>query len=81
MPGIREHLLRAIVIAAIVGTILVAINHGDHLENEPVCDFFFLKTGLCYLVPFGVSLFSALWAMRNDRRASSGDAPPDEAAT
>lgn len=50
--------------AAVVGTVLVLINHGDHLEHEPVCDGFYLKCGLSYAVPFTVSIVSAMLAGR-----------------
>jgi hypothetical protein len=59
---LRENLRRAIVIAAVVGSALVLINHGDHIEREPLCDHFFTKTGLSYLVPFLVSMVSAVLA-------------------
>lgn len=50
--------------AAIVGTILVLINHGDHLAQEPICSRFFFKCGLSYLVPFLVSLISVAMSAR-----------------
>ena len=61
---IRLNLARALLVAAIVGTVLVLINHGDHLDNEPVCAHFFAKCALSYAVPFGVSIFSAVLAAR-----------------
>lgn len=61
---LAANLTRAIVIAVVVGSILLLINHGDHLEHEPVCDRFFVKAGLSYLVPFLVSIFSAVLAAR-----------------
>lgn len=61
---ISENLGRALAMAFLVGTILVLINHGDHIEKEPVCRGFFLKVGLSYCVPFAVSLISAVLAAR-----------------
>lgn len=61
---VRDNMRRAITIACLVGTILVLINHGDHIEMEPVCDFFFLKCGLSYLVPFAVSMVSGILSAR-----------------
>ncbi len=58
----RRNLRRAIMIALIVGTILVLINHGDHIQDEPVCSNFFLKAFLSYVVPFSVSIVSAILA-------------------
>jgi hypothetical protein len=63
---VRANLGRALLIAGIVGTILVLINHGDHLDREPVCDHFFAKCALSYVVPFAVSLASALLAARDN---------------
>lgn len=56
---IRRHVVRALLIALVVGTMLVLINHGDHLADEPVCAHFFLKVGLSYLIPAIVSLVSS----------------------
>jgi len=61
------HLPRAIVTSLTVGTALVLINHGDHLTQEPICPHFWLKCGLCYAVPFLVSLVSAGLAAGADR--------------
>jgi hypothetical protein len=61
---VRGNQARAVVIAAVVGSILVLINHGDHLTAEPVCDGFFLKCGLSYLVPFLVSMGSGVLSSR-----------------
>ena len=61
---IRVNLGRALLVAAMVGTVLVLINHGDHLDKEPVCQHFFAKCALSYVVPFAVSLFSAVVAAR-----------------
>lgn len=70
----RSNLRRALIISGIVGTVLILINHGDHLASEPVCSSFYLKCGLCYLVPFTVSIVSAMLAARHIRpRASRSD--------
>jgi hypothetical protein len=66
----RANLGRALIIAAIVGTALVLINHGDHITKEPVCDAFFAKCALCYFVPFAVSMVSAVLAARAARARS-----------
>ena len=65
---LRANLPRALLISVIVGTVLVLINHGDHLHREPVCDAFVAKCGLSYLVPFLVSLGSAVLAARTKKR-------------
>jgi len=64
----RAHVLRALMISAVVGTLLLWINHGDHLCHGPRCPHFFLKAVGCYLVPLTVSLCSVL--------LSSGDGGP-----
>jgi hypothetical protein len=59
-------LRRAVLIAVVVGTLLVVINHGDHLGDEPLCPHFFAKAALSYVVPFLVSLVTA-WSSHRDR--------------
>ena len=62
---VRANLQRAIIIALIVGTTLLMINHGDHLGDEPVCSNFYLKACGMYAVPFAVSIVSAILAARD----------------
>lgn len=57
-------LRRAITIALIVGTILTVINQGDVLLSGTITPLVLLKIGLTYLVPYSVSIFSALQANR-----------------
>ena len=68
--------VRAVIVAAIVGSALVLINHGDHLWSEPVCTYFWAKCGLSYATPFLVSLTSSALVRRSFRRARPGSAPP-----
>ena len=65
---LRANLGRAIVIALVVGTALLMINHGDHIEQEPICPHFWAKAGLCYVVPFLVSMASVFLAVRSRRK-------------
>lgn len=60
----RAHVIRAIGIALVVGTVLVLINHADHLADEPTCERFYLKVALTYLTPAVVSLVTARLATR-----------------
>ena len=62
---VKANLRRAAVIALVVGTALLLLNHGDHLASEPVCDHLFLKLGGVYAVPFTVSLVSAVLSARD----------------
>ena len=61
---VKSSLRRAMVIALVVGTALLMINHGDHLASEPVCAHFYLKLCGVYAVPFTVSMVSAVLAAR-----------------
>lgn len=62
--ALQRPLLRAIVIALVVGTTLVLINHGDHIEQEPICPHFYLKCALSFFTPFVVSMLSAVLTSR-----------------
>ncbi len=64
----RVALRRAVMVAMIVGSLLVAINHGDHIMQEPVCSHFYVKCLASYAVPFLVSFASAMLALRENRR-------------
>ena len=55
---------RAITVALVVGTILVAINPGDVVLSGHLTGLVVAKIGLTYLVPFYVSTYSALAANR-----------------
>ncbi len=48
----------------IVGTILIAINYGDRIYAQSVTGTDFLKMTLTYLVPYCVSTWSAVEALR-----------------
>ena len=56
---LRETVLRAVKVAAVVGPILTLINQGDVLLNGPYSLRLFLKICLTFLVPYGVSSFSS----------------------
>lgn len=65
--GYRPHLRRTVGIALIVGTILFSINQLDVILAGRATLAVWLKGGLTYLVPFGVSNWGVLVATR--RRA------------
>ena len=74
MAGMREWLAvafsasvvrRSCRVALVVGTILVAINHGDHLLALAPADMF--KIGLTYCVPYCVATYSATSALLTRR--------------
>lgn len=58
---------RALKMAVVVGTILLAINHGDALLRGDVDANRLLKMGLTYLVPYLVSTISSAGAIREMR--------------
>jgi len=56
---------RAIMVCLLVGTILVAINQGSALLAGQFSAGLWIKIGLTYLVPYGVSTFAAVQAIRD----------------
>ena len=56
---------RSVRIAAIVGTLLVAINYADRWLAGTLVAIDFIKMGLTYLVPYCVSTFAAVAAIRD----------------
>jgi hypothetical protein len=69
-PGALELALRpdvvrrALAFAVVVGSILIAINHGDALLEGDVDGARLLKMGLTALVPYAVSTLSSVSALR-----------------
>ncbi len=59
-------LRKALVVAAIVGTVLAVINQGDLLLTGQLSGRNLVKIVLTYAVPFCVSVFSVL-AMSRER--------------
>lgn len=65
-------LRRCLLIAALVGTILVAINLGPGIFLEPRGDLVTaIRTALNYVVPFSVASVSALLANRARAKVES----------
>jgi hypothetical protein len=54
--------------AVLVGAVLIAINHGDALLDGRLGGTRLLKMGLTMLVPYLVSTFSSVGAIRHARR-------------
>jgi len=78
----RDVVRRALTMSAVVGTLLMLINHGDALWRGEVGGWRMLRIGLTYLVPFTVSTLSSTAAIRStiasalpDRRTSPENAP------
>ena len=55
---------RALRIALVVGTLLVAINHGAALLSGQLDLTRLMQIGLTYLVPYGVSTYASVQALR-----------------
>jgi len=55
---------RALAVAVVVGTVLALINHGDYILNGSVSFSTMVKIGITYLVPYGVSTYSSVSAIR-----------------
>jgi cystathionine beta-lyase/cystathionine gamma-synthase len=64
----RTVYLRASKIALIVGTLLAVINHGDTILKGDITYATAIKVLLTYLVPYGVSTFSSVGAIRQIKR-------------
>ncbi|HAN67350.1 MAG TPA: hypothetical protein DD808_06870 [Halieaceae bacterium] len=59
--------VRALKVAALVGTLLALINHGDSLLAGSLSGEALVKVLLTYLVPYGVSVWSAVSALQASR--------------
>lgn len=68
----RMVVTRAIKVAIIVGTILAFINHGEKILSMSLPSQDWFKVILTYLVPYCVSTWSAVGAIKAN--ASKGDA-------
>jgi hypothetical protein len=61
----RRVVRRALLYALVVGTVLIAINHGDALLSGHVGAERWWKMGLTVLVPYTVSTLSSVGALRS----------------
>jgi len=66
----RNVVRRALGMVAIVGAVLITINHGDALLRGDVDRARILKIGLTLLVPYCVSTYSSVAALRAVARGS-----------
>jgi hypothetical protein len=65
---------RATVVAFIVGSILVIINHGDAIVHGDLSAGRLLRIVLTVSVPYCVSTYSSVSAVRSARRAEPAEA-------
>lgn len=61
----RSVVLRALKVSALVGTVLVLINHFDTLVQGEVNRLVIAKMLLTYLVPYSVATYAAVEAIRS----------------
>ncbi|WP_227270714.1 nitrate/nitrite transporter NrtS [Roseobacter weihaiensis] len=59
---------RAAVMAAIVGCIIAAINHGNHIWAGTMSISAWVKVGITFFVPYTVSTISSVLALREQDR-------------
>lgn len=72
----RDVVLRALRVAAVVGTILITIHYGDRLLAAEVGPRELWKMGLTYFVPYAVATYSAVQALRAPSRFAESEATP-----
>jgi len=63
----REVRLRSLRVAALVGTLLVLINHGWELLQGPPGATVLVEIGLTYLVPYAVTTYASVEQRRVDQ--------------
>lgn len=63
---------RATKIALVVGIVIAVINHGDRMAAGQMDASAWLKCALTFLVPYSVSTYSSVMAVR-ERLQSLGD--------
>jgi len=64
----KQVMFRALKVALLVGTILALINHGEKILSMTLSGEEFLKVVLTYLVPYAVSTWSAVQAMKTHNK-------------
>ena len=60
----RDVVTRSLRVAAVVGTLLVAINYTDRILEGDITKIDCVKMLLTYLVPYGVATYAAVGALR-----------------
>ena len=66
-----EVVRRALVMSAIVGTVLMVINHGDCMLKGHFSSNCVIKSALTFFVPYAVSTISSVQAIRCRARCAS----------
>ena len=60
----RDIVIRSLKVAAVVGTVLVGINHGDAIWMRDIDAVRVAKMLLIYVVPYAVSTYAAVSALQ-----------------
>ena len=60
----RDVVMRAVRVALVVGTLLIMINYADRAIANNLTGVDLIKMAITYLVPYGVSTYSAVGALR-----------------
>lgn len=68
LAGAPRVVRRALLYAVVVGSVLIAINHGDAVLAGDFTSGRLLKMGLTVLVPYAVSTLSSVAALREAAR-------------
>jgi hypothetical protein len=76
----RATVRRAVTVAMIVGPVLALINQYDAIASGSFGAKFFFKMGLTFLVPYSVSSYSSVMALRAAQRSRSTGFVPLEIA-
>jgi hypothetical protein len=59
---------RSLRVAALIGTILVAINYWDRILASTVTSGDYIKMVMTYFVPYAVSTYASVSAVRSDTK-------------
>ena len=73
----REVVIRSLRVALIVGTLLALINYTDRVLAGSLVMTDWIKIGLTYLVPYGVSTYAAVDTLRRASGVARIDHPSD----
>ena len=76
----RATVRRAVTVAMIVGPVLTLINQYDAIASGSFGAKFFFRMGLTFLVPYSVSSYSSVMALRAAQRSRSAGFVPLEIA-
>jgi hypothetical protein len=76
----RATVRRAVTVAMIVAPVLTVINQYDAITSGSFGAKFFFKMGLTFLVPYSVSSYSSVMALRAAQRSRSAGSVPLEIA-